>query len=138
MSSGKTNSFLGEGLAFPFGFGKWDGGVTVNREQEHIENSIHQILATRIGERFMLPEFGSRLHELVFEPNTEVLRGLVRFYISEALRRWEKRVEILSINFGDLPANIDTGYFPVQIEYRIIQTQIEGNMVYPFYREVEA
>ena len=62
--------FLGIGVQFPFGF-TVSGGVAVSDgtppEHAHIHESIHQILSTRPGERFMLPEFGSRLPELVFQ-----------------------------------------------------------------------
>ena len=74
--------FLGRGLKFPFRFQRRSGGAQVSSatstEHEHIHESIIQILGTRPGERFMRPEFGSKLKDLVFEPNDEVLKGLIR------------------------------------------------------------
>ena len=134
--------FLGKGLRYPFRFQSLSGGTQISastsREHEHIRESILQILGTRIGERFMNPEFGSRLKDLVFEQNDEVLKGLLRHYVIDAIKRWEKRVIITDVRFDDLPANTDRNLLPVHIAYRVIQSQVEGNLVYPFYREAPA
>jgi len=131
--------FLGRGLKFPFSFHQRSGGAQVSSatsaEHEHIHESIIQILGTRPGERFMRPEFGSRLKDLVFEANDEVLKGLIRHYVIDAVKRWEKRVIITGVSFDDSPQNIDRNLLLVRISYRVIQSQVEGNLVYPFYRE---
>ena len=131
--------FLGKGLRYPFRFQSVSGGIqistTTSREHEHIRESILQILGTRIGERFMNPEFGSRLKDLVFEQNDEVLKGLLRHYVIDAIKRWEKRVIITEVHFDDRPLNIDGNLLLVHIAYRVIQSQVDGNLVYPFYRE---
>ncbi len=132
--------FLGRGLRFPFGFTQRSGGAqisaTTSAEHAHIHESIVQILGTRIGERFMRPEFGSRLKDLVFEPNDEVLKGLVRHYVIEAIERWEKRVYVTGVSFDESPLTIDQNVLLVRVAYRVISSQVEGNLVYPFYREV--
>lgn len=83
----------------------------------------------------MNPEFGSRLKDLVFEQNDEVLKGLLRHYVIDAIKRWEKRVIITEVHFDDRPLNIDGNLLLVHIAYRVIQSQVDGNLVYPFYRE---
>jgi phage baseplate assembly protein W len=131
--------FLGRGLKFPFRFHRRSGGtevsVATSQEHAHIQESILQILGTRPGERFLRPEFGSKLKDLVFEPNDTVLRGLVRHYVIDAIKRWEKRVIVTNVSFDDAPANTDRNVLLVRISYRLIQGQVEGNLVYPFYRE---
>ena len=132
--------FLGRGLKFPFRFHRRSGGtevsVATSQEHAHIQESILQILGTRPGERFMNPEFGSRLKDLVFEQNDAVLKGLVRHHVIAAIRRWEKRVRVTDVSFDDSAANIDRNVLLVRIAYRVIETQVEGNLVYPFCREL--
>lgn len=127
------NDYLGQGLRFPFQFQKVQGGseisVSSSLEHEHIKESILQILQTSPGERLMNPEFGSKLKELVFENNTSVLKTLLRYHIGKALERWEKRIQITSIEFGDGP---DENTVYVLISYVVIRSQVEGNLVYPF------
>ena len=134
-----ATDFLGKGLGFPLGFERRSGGARVSSatttEHEHIHESIIQILGTSPGERFMRPEFGSRLRSLVFEANDEVLKGLIRHHIVEAIKRWDKRVIVTAVTFDQSPEEIDRHVLPVRISYRVIQTQVEGNLVYPFHRE---
>ena len=131
--------FLGKGLRYPFRFQSVSGGTEIStatsREHEHIRESILQILGTRTGERFMNPEFGSRLNDLVFEQNDEVLKGLVRHYVIDAIKRWEKRIIITGVAFEDTEASMNRNFFLVHITYRVIQSQAEGNLIYPFFRE---
>jgi len=62
-----------------------------------IWSSIIHILGTRIGRRIMLPEFGSRIPELVFEQNDSHIEALARHYTVDAIARWEKRVQIVDV-----------------------------------------
>ena len=114
-----ATDFLGKGLGFPFHFERRSGGAHVSSanttEHEHIQESIIQILGTSPGERFMLPEFGSRLKSLVFEANDEVLKGLIRHYIVEAIKRWDKRVIVTAVTFDQSTQEIDRHLLPVRI-----------------------
>lgn len=130
---------LGMGLRFPFAFAKRSGGAQVSTvtsmDHAHIHESILQILGTRPGERFMNPEFGSRLRDLVFEPNDSILEGLIRHYVIDAIERWEKRVYVTDVTFDGSPETVDANTIPVRISYRVIDTQVSGNLVWPFCRE---
>ena len=134
-------AFLGRGLSYPFRFERRTGGAAVSEStphgHAHIHESIVQILGTRIGERFMRPDFGSRLRELVFEANDQVLRALVRHHVIDAIKKWEKRVVITGVAFDESPALVDRHTLLVRIDYRVIQTQVPGNLVYPFHRMVD-
>jgi phage baseplate assembly protein W len=131
--------FLGRGAQHPFRFSP-AGGVSVSEgagpEHAHIHESIWQILSTRPGERFFLPEFGSRLPELLFQQNNVVFRALARQFIVDAIRRWERRVVIESVEFSEDPSVADRNIALIKLTYRIIRTQVRGNLVYPFAREV--
>ncbi len=135
-----NTDFLGKGLRFPFAFQKRSGGAQVSTvtsmDHAHIHESILQILGTRPGERFMNPEFGAHIRDLTFEPNDHVLRGLLRHYITDAIERWEKRVHITDVTFDDSPEAIDCNTLYIRISYRVIDTQVAGNLVFPFCREI--
>ena len=133
-----TPDFLGKGTRFPFEFQRRSGGVRISTatssDHEHIRESILQILNTRPGERFMRPDFGSRVRDLVFEPNISVLKGLLRHYVIDAIRRWEKRVVMTSIEFVEDDGDRDSNVIRVRISYRLVNSPVEGSLVYPFYR----
>lgn len=127
---------VGQGIDFPLRFtnSAQVGSVEQSNAGERIKDSLHLILATRIGERPFNPEFGSRLQELVFEPNDAVLKRLLIFYTSEAIKRWDKRVELVQVVLLD-DYNDDRNTVGIHIEYTIHNSHMKGSYVYPFVRE---
>lgn len=124
---------IGTGPKFPDTFSRSNGKVSSNSGVERINQSIKHILGTRIGQRYFVPEFGSRLHELVFEPNDLILRDLLIYYVQDALTKWEPRIKILTVN----PEVIKyENTVPIHIDYKLVNTNSIYNYVYPFNREV--
>lgn len=62
-----------------------------------IEESIKDILLTPLGSRVMLPEYGSRLFELVDRRVDDEFRSDFAYYVISAINRWEKRVRIKKV-----------------------------------------
>ena len=127
---------IGNGIDFPLSF---DNASSVGRIQEsnageRIKDSIHVILGTVPGERPFNPEFGSRLYQLVFEPNDEILKRLLVHYTVEALERWEKRIEITQVYIIE-DYYSDRNTLGIHIQYVIRNTHVEGSYVYPFVKE---
>jgi len=110
--------FLGRGWSFPFGFSPADGRVEMSEFEENIRQSITIILGTRLGERQMLPEFGCRIHELLFAPNTAVMARLAKLYVEEALRLWEPRIAVTEVVSVPDPS----GAIRLEVSYRIPAT----------------
>ena len=52
------------------------------RDAEHVRDELLQLLLTSPGERLFLPEFGGGVRKLVFEPASDVLRGVVKARIT--------------------------------------------------------
>ena len=119
---------LGNGLASSKSmFDNLRTKVVVGEDKLH--DSIRMILSTRVGERFFVPEFGSKLHLALFEQNDMVCRDLIEMYIREALDRWEKRIVVTNVDVG---IENDDNIVPVTISYKISNSNIEGSYVYPF------
>ena len=59
-----------------------------------IENSIKDILLTPLGSRVMLPEYGSRIYELIDRKVDDEFRADLACFVIEAVEKWEKRVKI--------------------------------------------
>ncbi|MDR1669902.1 MAG: GPW/gp25 family protein [Oscillospiraceae bacterium] len=125
-----TKEFLGGGWAFPVGVEKTSGRVKLARYEEDIEQAIKIILMTRRGERLMRPEFGSRLHEYLFETDTYGTRSRIREAAEEALRLWEPRITDVEAE-ADFPQG-STGGFRLRIRYRVRSTNNPFNLVFPF------
>ncbi len=126
----REREFLGQGLAFPLRVNQ-RGEIALARGEEDIEQAIRIILETYPGERVMRPEFGCRAKELLFEPRDEATMGRMAAMVEEALRRWEPRIEVQSVNVTPDPER--DGTLLVEINYIVSATHNERSIVYPFY-----
>lgn len=125
--------FLGAGLKFPFSIspgGASKSGLDISDEEQHVNESIFQILATRLGERVMRRDFGSRLQEIPFEPTDDATISLIKHFVIDSLRKWERRVEVNDI---DIEVRPKEGRIEVKLSIRYIKTNRVGNFVYPFF-----
>jgi len=64
---------------------------------DQIKADLLQLLLTNPGERVMMPEFGVPLRTLLFEPNDPQLELAARVMITEALQKWEPRIELEAV-----------------------------------------
>lgn len=85
------------GLSFPFRINN-RGGIAMSSTSatspEHIEESISQIILTRLKERPMELQVGSDVHRVVFAPNDPATHALLRYSIVDALTRLEPRITV--------------------------------------------
>jgi len=89
------------------------------------------ILGTAPGERLNRPDFGCRIHDLMFAPNTDITAARAEIYCEEAIYKYEPRVESVVIRAHtnpDHPNRLD-----VRIEYVIAGKNDKRNLVFPFY-----
>jgi len=65
---------------------------------EQAISNLKNLLLTRKGERYNLPTFGSSLLNLIFEPNTDELAGLIQDTISESVSFWLPYIQLTNID----------------------------------------
>lgn len=122
--------FLGRGWPFPVKPGA-DGRLHYVEGAEKIRQSIWIVLGTAPGERVMRPTFGCGIHDLVFQPNTAALRGLVQERVRTALTRWEPRIDLQDV-VVKTPADARNCLL-IEVRYRIRSNNAFYNLVYPFF-----
>jgi phage baseplate assembly protein W len=104
---------------------------------DNLAQAIANRLKTRRGELAPLghPEYGSRHHELVGEPNVDRTRNLIKLYVLQALRnepRIEKVTRAVVAAEHDPPREI----VRIELELRVLGTPDPLNLVVPFSLEV--
>ncbi len=65
--------------------------------QEHLKQSIRDILSTPIGSRVMRRNYGSPLFKLLDQPITPALIGQMQAVIADTLQRHEPRIKFSRI-----------------------------------------
>ena len=100
---------------------------------DNLTQAIANRLKTRKGELASLghPDYGSRHHELIGQPNVDRTRNLVKLYVLEALRDEPRIEKVLSAKVG---AEHDPPRESVRIELsvRVLGSAIPLNLVVPF------
>lgn len=124
------HDIVGVGWSFPIEIGA-RGGIKRSQGNDDIVEAINLILSTPIGQRFMRPEFGCRIHELIFAPMNANTFSAARHYVEEALGYWEPRIEVEDAQVTQHPEF--PGHLMITVHYRIKATHDERSLVYPFY-----
>ena len=126
----RDREYIGQGLAFPLQVNP-QGGIALASGEHDVEQAIRIILSTAPGERVMRPEFGCRIHELIFAPQDAATESLVVYYVEEALAQWEPRIDVQEVDVSADPGR--DGALLVEIKYRVKDTHDERSIVYPFF-----
>jgi phage baseplate assembly protein W len=118
-------SVFGRGLAFPPRVGP-DGRLAFSAGEENVRESIRIILLTEPGERLMREGFGCGLHRFLAEPNTPATRAQIRERVQEALRRWEPRITVETVEAEASPD--EPRLVLVTIAFRLIATGLRERL----------
>ena len=114
------NKHIGTGLVFPLiiesGRAKVSQGVPI------LESSLKNIIFWPTNHRLLNERFGSRIHELLDEPNDNISRTLIRTFIIEAVNEWDSRITVKDIHFKQ----ISEFEIRLTINYILLNTNAEG------------
>jgi hypothetical protein len=124
--------FLGTGWSFPPEFVQNGRGVVMTTDAEDIQNSLKILFGTLQGERFMLPRYGLKPHELLFEPASTTMKAFLEDRIKTAILIQEPRIRLLSLDVDSPDPN--DGTTRISLEYEVRSTNSRYNLVFPFYR----
>ncbi|MFN8529058.1 MAG: GPW/gp25 family protein [Anaerolineae bacterium] len=125
-----TTSITGRGWAFPPRLNDRDRIATVQDDTE-IQQAIYIIIFTAPGERVMRPDFGCEIHDLIFEPANDLTAATAERYVTEALNRWEPRINLTSVKVT--PGGTEYGELLIEVEYTLKDQIDKRSLVYPFY-----
>jgi phage baseplate assembly protein W len=120
----------GRHLSFPFRIGPDGRTATPVTDADHVRDELVQLLLTDPGERPFIVEFGGGVRRLVFEPTSDVLRGITKARITQALSRWlghRLTLEQLDVTFEGERIDIVVKYRPAgSADSRVVRFQRTG------------
>jgi phage baseplate assembly protein W len=86
------------GLGYPITGNTPQGYFRQTTDVDTIKADMLQLLLTYPGERVFLPQFGTPLRDLIFEPGTSILIANAKAMIAKSLQIWEPRVDIQQVS----------------------------------------
>ncbi|WP_370250062.1 GPW/gp25 family protein [Nocardioides sp.] len=123
-------AFVGRGFSWPLEVDH-TGSIRLTDGVPDLDAAIRIVLSTSPGERVMRPQFGCRIWDLLFEPVTGNLLGLINEAVRDALAQWEPRIAVEQVYSEPDPH--DHSRVAVHIDYRVRVTNDRRNLVFPFY-----
>ena len=97
-----------------------DGVMRFPSLAQSVRDNLKVILSTRPGEQLLRPGYGAGLTDFLGQPDTITTRRRVYDRVTEAIGRWETRVDLDRVDVADLPGR--SGQLRVEIAYRLRRT----------------
>ena len=124
-------SFLGTGWSFPPTFSRGSFSVEMVSDDVDIRESLWILFSTSLGERVMLPLYGTQIWQMVFHAINTTLITQLADMVSQAILYWEPRIEVIDISVT--PDATHDGLVLIMVDYVVRRTNTRSNLVYPFY-----
>ena len=127
--------FLGRGWAFPPHFDRLSEEADMAVGEDDVRQSLLIILSTKLGERFLRPDFGIDLTGFQFQSPSSAIMLRLEDLIKRTLIIQEPRIDDITVSVS--PKTDDEGVLMVDIRYTVIETDTQDNLVFPFYLQGE-
>lgn len=101
----------------PFGVGI-HGRTATTPTEDYVRDLVEQVLFTAPGERVNRPDFGTGIHQLVFEPNSPELASATQLTVQAALQQW--LVDLIDVQ--DVQVESREASLSVLVEYVILES----------------
>jgi len=83
------------------------GLLRTQKGADQVKSDLLILLLTNPGERVMMPDFGTPLNSLIFNPNDTTLAGQAREMIINSISIWEPRITVENIEVVTQLDNMD-------------------------------
>lgn len=120
--------FIGQGLPWPIVLE--NGRAKLTTGYDLLNSDLTTLITWPLGNRFLLGEFGSRIFDLIEEPNNDALKSLLRTFVQDAVAEWETRLIFVDVQ-------VVFPYYTkalVHYFYKVSDTAPTKSFIIPFYR----
>lgn len=126
----EEQEYLGTGVKFPPQADRATGRFMLSGGKTSVKESVYIILMTQKSERWLRPEFGSRIMSYAFMDTSVTRLNMMARELRDTLLEQEPRIADAHVEIGNKP---EKGCLIVNISYVLAETDTEENMVFPFY-----
>lgn len=129
--SSDSKEFLGQSVKFPIQVNE-AGAVELVSRAELVKQSIFEVLAWPTRVKYFQEDYGTKLYNLLEEPDDAVTSALAKEYIREALNIFESRISKVQVRV--FKSKTQPGKSIIQISYNILGLNLRDSLIYPFYQ----
>lgn len=126
----KQEAHLGKGLKFPVQVNPATGRFMYADGQTSVKESLYLILMTQRQERWIRPDFGSRILSYTFMDTSYTRLNMMSRELEQTILSQEPRISSVDI---EVQAQLDKGVLLIDITYTLAETNTRDNLVFPFY-----
>lgn len=126
----KQQAHLGKGMKFPIQVNPATGRFLVTEGAESVKESVYLILMTQKRERWIRPEFGSRILSYTFMDTSDTRLNMMARELEQTILSQEPRISTVEI---EVTPQLKKGCLIINISYVIAENNTRDNLVFPFY-----
>jgi uncharacterized protein len=125
---------IGIGWAFPPRFDREAAAPVMVSDIQDIQESLHILLSTSLGERVMQPLYGCNLGDYQFEAVNTTFLTQIKSLVERAILYYEPRIVLEKLDITE-PDSFDLieGVLRIFLEYTVSGTNTRFNLVYDLY-----
>jgi uncharacterized protein len=86
---------------------------------EKYKSNLYTLIFTGLGERVMLPEYGTRLSQMLFQNFDEVTLNDIEVEIKDAVRVWIPEIEVRKVEFEKVKENMENNRINLSIFFSL-------------------
>jgi phage baseplate assembly protein W len=131
MSEQSENTFIGVGWGSPPTFVKGANQVIMTKDIININENLTLLLNTKVGERALSPDFGSKLNKFLFSAQSGLIAKEIQSTIKKTIHLFEPRITVDEVNIA--LQNQENGLIIISVSYTVKKVNSRHNFVYPFY-----
>jgi hypothetical protein len=130
----EERKFLGKGIKFPVQINPATGRFVMSDGLMSVKESVYLILMTQKQERWIHPEFGSRILSYTFMDTSGTRLNMMARELENTILSQEPRISGVDI---EVDPQLDKGCLILHISYVVAENNTRDNLVFPFYLYAE-
>jgi len=93
------------------------GNIAMVYDEQSVKQAIKTLILTKPGERFYNKDYGTSVHDMLFDMIDPITAENIKMSIEEAIKNYEPRVETLEVRVVGDEVNLQ---YVINIFFRII------------------
>ena len=119
VNNSSRSNYIYKDLNLFFSRNPVTGDVSTVSDVQNIKRAVRNLVLLNTWDKPFHPEIGTNIRGALFENFTPIMVAVLRERIEESIKRWEPRVTVTNVNFGEAEQHLDNNEIRCTIEFTI-------------------